>query len=125
MNIFTNLLSLLGDNNLAPAVVPSITLMLATLVVFDPIFKTSALFQQQNSADSLILLGLLIVFPIIILSYILTALNSYILKLFSGYSFFNRFPFMHKAYKRKAKKLALRREELKHRIQVVEEGYSG
>lgn len=120
MSVITTLLSLLGDNNLVSAVIPSMALMLATLVVFDPIFKTSAFLQQQNSADSLIVLGLLIIFPIIILSYTLMALNTYIFKLHEGYVFFHHFPFLRKAHLGKAQALILKREALKKRIAVIE-----
>lgn len=124
MSVITTLLSLLGDNNLVSAVIPSMALMLATLVVFDPIFKISSLLQSQNGADSLIVLGLLIIFPIIILSYTLMALNTYILKLHEGYIFFGRFPFiynaMRNAHKNKAKKLVIQRETLRRRIEIIE-----
>lgn len=120
MSILTNLFSLLGDNSLATGIIPSMTFLLAILVVFDPIIKTSFVFQQQNNADFLILLGLLIVIPIVILSYLLIALNTYIIRIFSGHTFIHRLPIVRSLELKRAVKLATRREELKKHILDLE-----
>lgn len=120
MSILTSLLSLLGNNNLVPAVIPSLAFVMTTLVVFDPIVKSSSLLQQQNGVDYIVLFSIFIVLPVIILSYTLTALNPYLLKLFEGYVFFDRFPFMYKSQIRKAQKLLFERDSLKEQIQMLE-----
>lgn len=81
------------------------TFVVAILVVFDPVLNTSALLQNQNNSEILVLLGLLILAPIIILSYLLIALNSYLINFYSGYSFLHNLPLISKLQLRKAKKL--------------------
>lgn len=121
MSLLTNILSLLGNNNLIPSIIPTITLALATLVVFDPILHTSTLLHQQNSPDILVALGLLILTPIIIMSYTLVALNTYIINLYSGYSFLHRFPFLQASQTRKAKQKVRKIEELRAQIVLLEQ----
>lgn len=121
MSILTNLLSLLGNSAFISAFIPSLAFILGSFLVFDPILNTSNLFSQENAVDTIAVFSILIVLPTLILSYTLIALNSYLIKLFEGYIFFNRFPFMRNAHIKLASNLMRRRDGLKKRIQAVEE----
>ena len=120
MNVFTSYLEKLGANFLVAAMVPSLAFVIAIILVFDPILNIPALFEDQSGVYQLIGLSLLLAIPTIIIGFTLTALNTYILKLFEGYVFWRRFPFMRAAHQRKANRLILRQEALKRRIEIVE-----
>ena len=81
MNNITALLSLLMQSGLIPAAIPSALFIFATLVTLDPILHLLSSIQYQDIGDPLIIFGLIIIAPVIILSYTLTALNPFILKL--------------------------------------------
>src|SRR5687767_8557167 len=85
MNNITALLSLLMQSGLIPAAIPSALFIFATLVTLDPILHLLSSIQYQDIGDPLIIFGLIIIAPVIILSYTLTALNPFILKLLQGY----------------------------------------
>ena len=99
--------------------IPSLGLVTASVVVFDPIFHVSLAFQLENGIYSLLGISLLLTIPTIIIGYTLTALNTYILKLFEGYVFFHRFRFMRQGHARQANKLIQRREILRNQIQQL------
>jgi hypothetical protein len=109
MSILTNLLSLLGNNNLIPAIIPSLAFVLATIVLFDPIIKASAVLQQQSGVDLIVPFSLFLVLPTIIISYTLTALNPYLLKFFEGNIILTPVSFL---YRRSAKVHTLRSQKL-------------
>jgi hypothetical protein len=117
-DIIANLLSLV------PAVIPSLSFVLAVMMVFDPILQTSVLFTQPIGVKSLIDLGFLVIIPVTIQSYTLTVLNTYILKLQSGVVVFEQFPTLYNSMCRrhilKAQKLLFERESLGKRIEALE-----
>lgn len=127
MNVFTNYLEKMGNNFLVSAMIPSLALVVISILVFDPIVHVTELFQQQDSIYQLVGFGLLLFILTVIIGFTLTALNTYILKLFEGYVFFHRFPFMYKRMvsnqRRKAEKLLHRQAFLKRRIQVLNESF--
>lgn len=104
--------------------VPSLALVLAVVLVFDPILQVSMIFGRQNSLYQLIGFSLFLAIPTIIIGFTLTALNTHILKLYSGSLVFDRFPFIYNAMRNaqinKAKKLIIKRETLRKRIEKLE-----
>ena len=124
MNAFTNYLERLGSNFLVSAMIPSLALVVASILVFDPILHISALFENQNSIYQLVGFGLILFIFTVIIGFTLTALNTYILKLFEGYVFFHYVPYVRRRlisyHSRKARQMIYRRETLKKRIQVLE-----
>lgn len=123
MNVFTNYLEKLGSNFLVAAMIPSLSLVVASILVFDPIIHTTKLFEEQSSTYQLVGFGLLLFIFTAIIGFTLTALNTYVLKLFEGYAFFHRIPFMRtrllRFHQRKARVLLSRRESLKRQIQEI------
>ncbi len=120
MNIFTNYLEKMGNNFLVSAMIPSLALVMVSMLVFNPILKTATLLAPPNGIYQLIGFGLLLTVPTLIVGYTLTALNTYIIKIFEGYVFLYRFPAFRAAQTRKARALLIKRESLKRRIAVVE-----
>ena len=124
-NIFTNYLEKLGSNFIVSAMIPSLALVVACMLVFEPILHISNMFIQKDSIYPLISFSLLLVIPTVIIGFTLTALNTYILKLFEGYVFFPHLSYMYKwmlhSHRNKARKLITTRRFLKRRIDVIEQ----
>ena len=125
MTVFTNYLEKLGSNFLVSAMVPSLALVVACILVFDPIFHVTTLFEQQDSVYQLVGFGLLFFILTVIIGFTLTALNTYILKFFEGYVFFHRLPLIYRwllrSHQKKAEKLILKRDNLKQQIEALEQ----
>ncbi len=128
MNVFTNYLEKLGNNFLVSAMVPSLALVVASILVFDPIIHVTVLFERQDSIYQIVGFGLLLFILTVIIGFTLTALNTFVLKLFEGYVFFHRIPFMYnwmlRNQHKKANSLLRRQATLKKRIQVLEECFN-
>lgn len=124
MKIFTNYFEKLGSNFIVSAMIPSLALVVGCVLVFEPILQTSSIFTQKDNIYSLISFSLLLIIPTIIIGFTLTALNTYILKLFEGYAFFPHLSYMYKwmlhSHRNKARKLITKRRFLKRRIEVIE-----
>lgn len=127
MSVFTNYLEKLGSNFLVSAMVPSLALIVASILVFDPIIQVTNLFTQNN-AYQLVGFGLLLFILTVIIGFTLTALNTYILKIFEGYAFFHRLPpiykLMLKAKLNKARDLSFQRDFYKRRISILENSFT-
>jgi hypothetical protein len=85
MNAFTNYLEKLGSNFIVSAMVPSLTLVVASLLVFDPILNIGTIFKDPQDVYQLVGFGPIILIVTIIIGFTLTSLNTYILKMFEGY----------------------------------------
>lgn len=116
MNAVTNYLEKLGNNFLVAAMIPSLGWVIVGMVVFDPILRLSSRLQPDQGFFLLFDVSLWAFLPTIIIGYTLTSLNTTILKIFEGYLFFNRFPFMRDAQIRKAYRLIEQRENLRQNI---------
>lgn len=99
--------------------IPSLGLVIACLLVFDPILPFSTSFQIENSIYSLLGVSLLVSIPTIIVGFTLTALNTYILKIFEGYVFFHHFRIMRNTQAKRANRLIEQREALKNEIELL------
>ena len=121
MNAFSNYLEKFGSNFLVAAMIPSLGLVVACMVVFDPIIQISESFQIENGIYSLIGISLLVLVPTVIIGFTLTALNTFILKVFEGYVFIHRLPFLKSGYYRKAKKLLEEVNSLREKIERIEQ----
>ncbi|NJC97419.1 MAG: hypothetical protein FIB03_13970, partial [Anaerolineae bacterium] len=60
MNAFTNYLEKLGSNFLVASMVPSLTFVVASILVFDPTLTILAAFKDIEEIPRLIILGLLV-----------------------------------------------------------------
>jgi hypothetical protein len=120
VNPFSNYLDRLGSNFLVAAMIPSLGLVIACLVVFEPILKISDAFQIDNGIYSLIGISLLLAVPTVLVGFTLTAMNTFLLKFFEGYVFFHRIPFMRNAQRKKARQLLAQRETLRNEIESLE-----
>ncbi|SRR5258706_330360 len=85
MSAFTNYLEKLGSNFLVASMVPSLALVISCILLFDPILNTGAAFTDPQSVYGLVSFGLVIFVATVIIGFTLTALNTYILKMFEGY----------------------------------------
>jgi hypothetical protein len=108
-----------GSNFLVASMIPSLGLVIACIIVFDPILHVSSAFQTNTGIYKLLGVSLLVTVPTVIVGYTLTALNTFILKFFEGYVFFHRFPFMRSGYARQANRLIEERENLRNDIQLI------
>ncbi len=124
MNTLTNYLEKLGSNFLVASMVPSLALVLACLLVFDPILQTGEIFRNPESTAGLIGLGMIIFVLTVIIGYTLTALNTYILKMLEGYVIpWPLRPFYslrQKSHLNRARRLREQREELQGKILELE-----
>ena len=124
MNVFTSYLEKLGSNFLVAAMVPSLAFVLVAIFVFNPIpnmpYIFELLFENKSGISQIVTFTLFLAIPTIIIGFTLTALNTYILKLFEGYVFLRHFPFMRAAHQRKASKLLVRQDALRRRIEIIE-----
>src|SRR3989304_4738370 len=85
MSAFTNYLEKLGSNFLVASMTPALALVISCILVFDPILNIGVAFKDPQSAYGLIGFGLVIFVATVIIGFTLTALNTYILKMFEGY----------------------------------------
>jgi len=100
--------------------IPSLGLVIACMVVFDPILKMSTALQNDSGIYSIIGVSLLVLTPTVIIGFTLTALNTFILKVFEGYVFIHRFKFLKDGYMRKAEKLSQEIKDIKEKIESLE-----
>ena len=121
MNPFNNYLDKFGSNFLVAAMIPSLGLVVACMLVFEPILHISGSFQITTGIYSLLGISLLVLIPTVIIGYTLTALNTFILKIFEGYVLLHRLPFLVDSHARKATKLLREHEEILNNIIFLEE----
>jgi len=121
MNSFTNYLEKLGSNFLVSAMIPSLALVIASILMFDPILHIAAAFKDPEGTPQLISLGLIVFILTVIIGFTLTALNTYILKMFEGYIIFPPIKFLYnktlRIHRQKARNLMTQRESLKKEYQ--------
>jgi hypothetical protein len=124
MNVFTNYLEKLGSNFLVASMVPSLAFVVTTILVFDPILGVAFTFKDPEGTFQLAGFSLLIFILTVLIGFTLTALNTYILKLFEGYIVVPPLRFLYNYNKRKhvyrANKLAEDIEILKREIRKIE-----
>jgi hypothetical protein len=127
MTVFTNYLEKLGSNFLVSALVPSLALVVASILVFNPILDIATVFKDPQGIYQLVSFGMIIFIFTVIIGFTLTALNTYILKMFEGYVIFPPIRFLYNISRRKhewrAGNLAFKRENLKSKIRNLE-GYA-
>src|SRR5689334_16856948 len=127
MNAFTNYLEKLGSNFLVSAMVPSLTLVIVSILVFDPLLNFSAVFKDPQGVYKLVGFGPVIFIATVIIGFTLTSLNTYVLKIFEGYvtpfpiSFIYRI--QKRAHEHKASNLLALRDSLREKILHLEESY--
>ena len=84
MGVFTNYLEKLGSNFLVAAMVPSLALVVACIFVFDPILQVAEAFTNPTGTPQLVSFGVVVFILTVIIGFTLTALNTFILKMFEG-----------------------------------------
>lgn len=116
MNIFTNYIEKLGNNFLVSAMIPSLALVVSSILMFDPILHVAAAFKNPHDTPRLIGFGLIIFILTVIIGFTLTALNTYILKIFEGYIIFPPVRFLYnkglRIHRQKARNLMAQCESL-------------
>lgn len=115
---FTNYLEKLGSNFLVSSMVPSSALVITSVLVFDPGLTILAAFSTLDDIPRLIVLGLMVAIMTIIIGFTLTALNTYILKMFEGYV--KPFPFRFLYIKSRRKHLQKAYNRMQHRDKLEE-----
>jgi hypothetical protein len=125
MSPFANYLEKLGSNFLVAAMIPSLALVVASILMFDPILHVSNAFQDAQGTYQLIGFGLIIFICTVIVGFTLTALNTFILKMFEGYVKIPLLDFFYRKnlriHRQKAYRLADHRQRLKKRIILLED----
>lgn len=104
--------------------IPSLGLVIACLWVFDPKLHVSSAFRASSGVFPLVDISIWIIVLTVLIGYTLTALNTYLLKAFEGYVFWHRLPFtrmIRHGYVRHAQGLIEQREDLKNKIQLLEQ----
>ena len=124
MGVFTNYLEKLGSNFLVAAMVPSLALVVACIFVFDPILQVADAFTNPTGTPQLVSFGVVVFILTVIIGFTLTALNTFILKIFEGYVILPPVRFLYSKAKRihqqKARRLKWRRDWLEYRIRTLE-----
>jgi hypothetical protein len=124
VNAFTNYLEKLGSNFLVSAMVPSLALVIACILVFDPILNVATAFKDPQSTYQLVSFGMLVFIFTVIIGFTLTALNTFILKMFEGYVVFPPVRFLYnisrKIHLRKAQIMMSQRDTLEGEIRRLE-----
>lgn len=124
MNAFTSYLEKLGTNFLVAAMVPSLALVISTILVFDPILDIAHIIKYRHGVLQLVGFGPLVVIVTVIIGFTLSALNTLILKVFEGYSIPFAAHIFYNLSKRKhlsqARKLLADRQTLKSEIRHLE-----
>jgi len=115
------LLEKLGDKFWIVTLFPSLSLVLAAAVVFDPILNISPSLAAQSALTerTSTLLGLIVV-PSVIMAFALYSVQTYILQLYEGYVLLYRFPFLRNAQISKAKGLLAKIATLSDQIGRLE-----
>jgi len=125
MNTFTSYLEKLGSNFLVSAMVPSLALVIASIMVFDPSLNVPTAFEELQDTYQLVGLGLLVFIFTVIIGFTLTALNTFILKMFDGYVIPPPVRFLYNKSRnihlQKARNLMRHRNILKSKIRELEE----
>jgi hypothetical protein len=123
VNAITGYLEKFGSNFIVASVIPSLSMVLACLWVFDPIFQTSAALHAKSGIFAIFDISIWVIVITIIIGYTLTALNTYILKVFEGYVLLDRRPFlfMRRGYAKKAQKLIEERDAVKNKIDLLQQ----
>jgi hypothetical protein len=125
MNAFTNYLEKMGSNFLVAAMVPSLAFIIASVLVFDSVLHVAIAFRNPEGIYRLVGFSLFLFIFTVIIGFTLTALNTYILKMFEGYVIFPPISFLYKKswkiHKQNAHSLMLHRDRLEHRIRYLED----
>lgn len=122
MNAITNYLEKFGSNFLVASMIPSLGLVILSLVVFDPILKFSAVLGANTGIHPLLDISVWVIVPTILIGYTLTALNTFVLKVFEGYVSLPPFSRVTRAgYARKARELIEERDRVKAALLHLEQ----
>jgi len=120
MKAFTSYIEKLGSNFLVSAMVPSFAFVIASALIYDPILHIAA-FKNNEATPQLFSLELIVFILTVIIGFTLTALNTYILKIFEGYIIFPPMRFLYnkglQIHRRRARNLMAQRESLEKEYQ--------
>jgi hypothetical protein len=121
MNAFTNYLEKLGGNFLVAAMIPSLALVIGSVLMFNPalLVPVAKTLEDPKEVPQLVGLSLIIFLLTVIIGFTLTTLNTYILKVFEGYIIFPPIRFLYNKSLRIHQKKAL--NLLEHRDRLEEE----
>jgi hypothetical protein len=118
----------MGSNFLVAAMVPSLAFVIAVILVFDPILRVASAFRNPEGIYQLVGFSLFLFIFTVIIGFTLTALNTYILKIFEGYVIFPPIRFLYKKslriHQQKANILIHNRDKLIKQIRDLQK-YKG
>ena len=123
MSVFSSYLEKLGSNFIVSSMVPSLALVIVSLMVFDPTLISLSAFRDFEDTPRLIVLAVFVVILAVIIGFTLTALNTFILKMFEGY--IRPFPvriayfLSHRKHQKKAQTLSEQRDLLESQIREL------
>jgi hypothetical protein len=124
MSPVTNYFEKLGSNFLVSAMAPSLSLVVACIFVFDPFLNAAHFILHPEGTQQLISVGVIISVFTIVIGFTLTALNTFILKMFEGYVTLPQIQFIYdktkRMHMRKAHRLMQHRDKLKEHIRDLE-----
>ena len=111
----------LGEKFWIATLIPSVVLVFASIVVFDPILNCAPfeVIVSGTLTEKLILLFLVMV-PSLMIAFTLYVNQTYIVNFHEGHGFLQRFSFMRKHQVRKAKEMLSKIDSLKKRIRQIE-----
>src|SRR5690349_19633343 len=125
MDAFSNYLEKLGSNFLVSAMVPSLALVIASILVFDPILDVAKVFTDPVNTYQLISFGTLVLIFTVTIGFTLTALNTYVLKIFEGYVVFPPIHFIYnktlKIHQQRALQMRVKRDSLEREFRLLEQ----
>ena len=123
MKTITSHLERLGSNFLVSAMVPSFAFVVASALMFDPIVHIAA-FKNNQPTPQLFSLELIVFILTVIIGFTLTALNTYVLKIFEGYIIFPPLRFLYnkglRIHHQRARNLMAQRESLEKEYEHLE-----
>jgi hypothetical protein len=124
MNAFTNYLEKLGSNFIVSAMVPSLALVVVSILVFDPILNIGTTMRDPQGVYELVGFGPIIFIATVMIGFTLTSLNTYILKMFEGYVIPFPIRFLYnirkKAHLQKAHNMMAHRDSLENEVLRLE-----
>ena len=125
MSAVTNYFEKLGSNFLVSAMAPSLAMVVACIFVFDPFLNAAHFILHPQGTQQLVSVGVIILIFTIVIGFTLTALNTFILKMFEGYVTLPQIQFIYNKAKRmhmrKAHRLIQHRDKLKKHIRDMED----
>jgi len=108
----------LGEKFWIATLIPSLALVIAALITFDPILRisSSSVVISGTLTEKIVMAAVLVIIPSLMLGFLLYVAQSYIVRSSSGFGFFQQFAFMRNLEIRKANNLLSQVKSLQEEI---------